>query len=78
MQWNGERYGGFSAAEPWLSMGAGFRKEITVEAAERGSAGQRADEERARNRGAVGGPGEPVPKTYSRRMRELSVRRMEA
>ncbi len=35
MQWNGERYGGFSAAEPWLSMGAGFRKEITVEAQEK-------------------------------------------
>ena len=35
MRWNGERYGGFSAAEPWLSMGAGFRKEITVEAQEK-------------------------------------------
>ncbi len=35
MQWNGERYGGFSTAEPWLSMGNGFRKEITVEAQEK-------------------------------------------
>ena len=32
MQWNGERYGGFSETEPWLPMSAGFRKEITVEA----------------------------------------------
>ena len=32
MQWNGERYGGFSEAAPWLSMSARFRKEITVEA----------------------------------------------
>lgn len=32
MQWNGEKYGGFSEAEPWLPMSAGFRKEITVQA----------------------------------------------
>ena len=32
MQWNGERYGGFSEVEPWLPMSAGFRNEITVEA----------------------------------------------
>lgn len=32
MQWNGEMYGGFSEAEPWLPMSAEFRKEITVEA----------------------------------------------
>lgn len=32
MQWNGGTYGGFSEAEPWLPMSAGFRKEITVEA----------------------------------------------
>lgn len=32
MQWNGERYGGFSQKEPWLPMSAAFRKEITVEA----------------------------------------------
>ena len=32
MQWNGERYGGFSETEPWLPMSAGFRNEITVEA----------------------------------------------
>lgn len=35
MQWNGERYGGFSEAEPWLPMSAEFRKEITVEAQEK-------------------------------------------
>lgn len=32
MQWNGERYGGFSEAEPWIPMSEKFRKEITVEA----------------------------------------------
>lgn len=32
MQWNGERYGGFSEVEPWLPMSAGFRNKITVEA----------------------------------------------
>ncbi len=32
MQWNGERYGGFSESEPWLPVSAGFRNEITVEA----------------------------------------------
>lgn len=32
MQWNGEKYGGFSEAEPWLPMSAEFRDEITVEA----------------------------------------------
>ncbi len=32
MQWNGERYGGFSGEEPWIPMSAAFRKEITVEA----------------------------------------------
>lgn len=32
MQWNGERYGGFSEKEPWLPVSAAFRKEITVEA----------------------------------------------
>ena len=32
MQWNGERYGGFSEVEPGLPMSAGFRNEITVEA----------------------------------------------
>ena len=32
MQWNGERYGGFSETEPWLPVSAGFRNEITVEA----------------------------------------------
>lgn len=32
MQWTGERYGGFSEAEPWLPMSAAFRSEITVEA----------------------------------------------
>ena len=35
MQWNGERYGGFSEAAPWLPMSARFRKEITVEAQQR-------------------------------------------
>lgn len=35
MQWNGERYGGFSEARPWLPMSAEFRKEITVEAQEK-------------------------------------------
>lgn len=35
MQWNGERYGGFSKTEPWLPMSAEFRKEITVEAQEK-------------------------------------------
>lgn len=35
MQWNRERYGGFSQAEPWLPMSAGFREEITVEAQEK-------------------------------------------
>lgn len=35
MQWNGERYGGFSQAKPWLPMSAEFRKEITVEAQEK-------------------------------------------
>lgn len=32
MQWNGEKYGGFSEKEPWIPMSAAFRKEITVEA----------------------------------------------
>lgn len=32
MQWNQERYGGFSEAEPWLPLSVGYRKEITVEA----------------------------------------------
>lgn len=32
MQWTGEKYGGFSKAEPWLPMSAAFRNEITVEA----------------------------------------------
>ncbi|NBH71932.1 alpha,alpha-phosphotrehalase [Clostridiaceae bacterium] len=32
MQWGGGEYGGFSGAEPWIPMSAGFRKEITVEA----------------------------------------------
>lgn len=32
MQWNKERYGGFSKTKPWLPMAAGFREDITVEA----------------------------------------------
>ena len=32
MQWNGEKYRGFSEEEPWIPMSAEFRKEITVEA----------------------------------------------
>lgn len=32
MQWNGDTYGGFSDAEPWIPMSACFRKEITAEA----------------------------------------------
>ncbi|MDO4296766.1 MAG: alpha,alpha-phosphotrehalase [bacterium] len=32
MQWNGERYGGFSEVEPWLPLSAQFKKEISVEA----------------------------------------------
>lgn len=32
MQWSRETCGGFSEAEPWLPMSAGFRDEITVEA----------------------------------------------
>ena len=32
MQWNKERYGGFSKTKPWLPMAASFREEITVEA----------------------------------------------
>lgn len=32
MQWSKERCGGFSTAEPWIPMSAGFRDEITVEA----------------------------------------------
>ncbi len=32
MQWDEGMYGGFSEAEPWLPMSAGFRKEITVKA----------------------------------------------
>lgn len=32
MQWNGEIYGGFSEAEPWIPLSSEFRKEITVEA----------------------------------------------
>lgn len=32
MQWGRGEYGGFSGAEPWIPMSAGFRKEITVEA----------------------------------------------
>lgn len=35
MQWNKNRYGGFSEAEPWLPMSAKFRREITVEAQEK-------------------------------------------
>ena len=35
MQWNQERYGGFSEAEPWLPVSAAFREEITVEAQEK-------------------------------------------
>lgn len=38
MQWNKEKYGGFSEEEPWLPVSAGFREEITVEA-------QRGDED---------------------------------
>ena len=34
MQWNGDKYGGFSDAEPWLPMSRAFKKEITVEAQE--------------------------------------------
>lgn len=37
MQWNGEKYGGFSEAEPWIPMSAGFREEITVEAQQKDS-----------------------------------------
>ena len=32
MQWNTEKYGGFSEVEPWLPVSAKFREEITVEA----------------------------------------------
>lgn len=32
MQWNGEIYGGFSDAEPWIPMSGEFREEITVKA----------------------------------------------
>lgn len=32
MQWNKEKYGGFSKEEPWIPMSAEFRKKITVEA----------------------------------------------
>ena len=32
MQWNKGAFGGFSEAEPWLPMAAGFREAITVEA----------------------------------------------
>lgn len=32
MQWDEGMYGGFSEAEPWLPISAGFRKEITVKA----------------------------------------------
>lgn len=32
MQWNGETYGGFSDAEPWIPMSGEFREEITVKA----------------------------------------------
>lgn len=32
MQWNEERYGGFSDAEPWIPMSAEFKEEITVSA----------------------------------------------
>ena len=32
MQWNKERYGGFSKTKPWLPMAASFREDITVEA----------------------------------------------
>ena len=32
MQWNKEKYGGFSKEEPWIPMSAEFKKEITVEA----------------------------------------------
>lgn len=32
MQWNKERYGGFSKTEPWLPKSSAFRDEITVEA----------------------------------------------
>ncbi|MCI9176614.1 MAG: alpha,alpha-phosphotrehalase [Lachnospiraceae bacterium] len=32
MQWNGEKYGGFSDTEPWIPMSAEFREEITAEA----------------------------------------------
>lgn len=31
MQWNKERYGGFSKTKPWLPMAASFREDITVE-----------------------------------------------
>lgn len=31
MQWNSGAYGGFSEAEPWLSLSGAFRKEITAE-----------------------------------------------
>lgn len=31
MQWNGGTYGGFSEAEPWLSLSGAFREEITAE-----------------------------------------------
>lgn len=32
MQWNYEKYGGFSETEPWLPMSAKFEEEVTVEA----------------------------------------------
>ena len=31
MQWNSGTYGGFSEAEPWLSLSGAFREEITAE-----------------------------------------------
>lgn len=35
MQWNAEKYAGFSEAEPWIPLSARFRKEITAEAQEK-------------------------------------------
>lgn len=37
MQWNGEKYGGFSETEPWIPISEKFRKEITVEAQQKDS-----------------------------------------
>lgn len=37
MQWDGEKYGGFSETEPWIPISEKFRKEITVEAQQKDS-----------------------------------------